>query len=299
MMGLGLKMLDWLKLLRVKHWIKNLLVLFPILFAQEATDPNLVLKAVVGFFSFCFASSAIYIFNDICDMESDRLHPKKKDRPIASGAISKPAAIICAFLLLVASVGLTCLVASRMVAALCGLISYIILNLLYSWNFKTVPVLDVAILSIGFVLRILYGGAICDIPISAWLFLTTLALAIYLSLGKRMGELTRHGIQSRESLKGYQPEFLKSSMDIFMSCGLIFYSLWTISRVDFIELGQNAYSTLLILSVPLAMFILLKYNYVISLDDSDADPVEVVTGSKALCGLMLLWCVLMLCALYI
>lgn len=291
-------MMDWVKLLRLKHWIKNLLVLFPILFAKEAFDLDLLLTAIAGFFAFCFASSAIYIINDIKDVEHDRLHPEKRKRPIASGAVDRRIAGAVSAILIVVSILITLLIAERMVAALACIASYITLNLLYSWHYKSVPVVDIAILAVGFVLRIFYGGAICDILISAWLFLTTLTLAVYLGLGKRLGELTTHGADSRESLKSYSQDFLKSNLTIFMVCGLVFYSLWTISRSDSLEIGANASSSLLILSVPLVMFILLRYNYVIDAKDREADPVEVVTKDWLLLMLIAAWIAMMIVALY-
>lgn len=292
-------MIEWVKLLRIKHWIKNLLVLFPILFAQEAMDVDLLLVAIAGFFAFCFASSAIYVLNDLSDVESDRSHPTKKDRPLASGKVNKAAAIVVAVILLVASLVLTWLFAIQVVASMSCIVAYLILNILYSRGLKHVAVVDIAILSIGFVLRILYGGAVCDIPISAWLFLTTLALAIYLGLGKRLGELSRHGSVSRESLKEYTPEFLKRNMDIFMVCGLVFYSLWAIGRVDSLDLGYSLSSTLIIMSVPIAMFVLLRYNHSIARGDSDADPVNVIAHDGAILALIGSWCVVIAIALYV
>ncbi len=292
-------MIEWVRLIRIKHWIKNLLVLFPILFAREALNVDLCIVAIVGFIAFCFASSSVYIFNDLNDIEADRIHPTKKERPLASGKVSRVASAVTATVLLIAALGLTALFAIRPIVAMLLIVTYIVLNVLYSKGLKRVAVVEIAILSIGFVLRILYGGAICDIPISAWLFLTTLAIAIYLGLGKRLGELSMYGHASRESLKGYTPEFLKRNMDIFMVSGFVFYSLWALGRVDSIDLGYSLSSTLIIMSVPIAMFILLRYNHSIAHDDSDADPVNVIVHDKVILALVALWCIVIFSALYI
>lgn len=289
---------DWLRLLRIRHWLKNLLVLFPVVFAGRLADPVFLGAAIAAFFAFSLAASGVYAFNDIRDAERDRLHPVKKERPIASGAISERAASAVACALMVAAVAVTVLFAQQITLSLIILMLYIGLNVAYSLGAKAVPVLDAAILSFGFLLRVLYGGAFCTISISSWLFLTVLALSIFLALGKRRGEMDRYGTGARESLKRYPKAFLDKNMYVFLGLGLAFYSLWTIERMGGISLGADLAEWLMIAAVPLAMFACIRYSFDIERDDSDGDPVSVVLGDKPLLCLMALWAVVVVAGVY-
>lgn len=281
----------WLKLLRVKHWLKNLLVLFPVVFAGQLAQPAALIDGLAAFVAFSLATSGVYIFNDMRDAESDRLHPVKKYRPIASGAVSLRAASVVACLTMVASVLVTVAFAQEIAHSLIILVLYIGLNVAYSLGAKNVPVLDVAILSAGFLLRVLYGGAFCSIAVSSWLFLTVLALSVFLSLGKRRGEIDRYGSAARVSLSRYPKAFLDKNMYVFLGLGLAFYSLWIFERMGEPYLVANGSVWALVISIPLAMFACIRYSFDIERDDSDGDPVSVVLGDCPLLVLMALWAV--------
>lgn len=277
------------KLIRVKHWIKNLLVLFPFIFAGEL---GAWYDAVPAFFSFCFAASAVYVVNDLCDAEADRAHPTKCVRPIASGAVPKRVAAAVAVVLFTLGFACAALFAAQMVEALFYLALYVLLNVAYSVRLKQVPIVDVAIVAAGFLLRVLCGGAFGDIWISPWLFLTVLSFALYFALGKRRGELQRVGTSSRAALVGYNQSFLDKMMYVFLACGLVYYSLWTINRT-----GDSS-SILLLLGVPVAMIACMRYSLIVEGDVSDGDPVGVVLSDKLLLGLMVLWMVVVIVPLY-
>lgn len=279
-----------IKLIRVKHWIKNLLVLFPFIFAGRLSAWA---DAVPAFFSFCFAASAVYVVNDLCDVEADRAHPTKCARPIASGAVSERIAIALAVVLF--ALGFVCAAVFAVQAweVVFYLALYVALNIAYSLRLKRVPIVDVAIVAAGFLLRVLYGGAFGAIWISPWLFLTVLSFALYFALGKRRGELQKVGASSRPALAGYNQAFLDKMMYVFLACGLVYYSLWTISRT-----GASS-SIMLLLGVPVAMIACMRYSLIIEGDVSDGDPVGVVLSDKLLLGLMLLWMVVVIMPLYV
>lgn len=219
-----------LQMMRVKHWVKNFLVLFPLVFSGHVTDPRFVFLAVAAFASFSLGSSAVYIFNDLRDLEADRAHPRKKNRPIASGRVQVRVAVAVALLCVAASVAIVCSFSASILDALLVLVVYLTLNVGYSLGFKNVPIVDIAILASGFVLRVLFGGAMCGIGISSWMLLTILALSVFFALGKRRGELLRHGSGMRKSLESYSPGFLDKNLYMYLGVGLVFYSLWTFER---------------------------------------------------------------------
>lgn len=281
---------QFLKLMRVKHWIKNLLVLFPFVFSGQLSAWG---DAAVAFLAFSFAASGIYIVNDLCDVEADRIHPTKCSRPLASGAVSKKWAVATAVVLFVLAFTVTLRAAAVPVASIAYLFLYAALNIAYSLRLKHVPIVDVAIIAAGFLLRVLYGGAFCDIWVSPWLFLTVLSFALYFALGKRRGELRRVGASSRRVLVGYSQAFLDKMMYVFLACGLMYYSLWTITRAG----GSS--SVMLVLGVPLAMIVCMRYSLIVESDVSDGDPVGVVFSDKMLLGLVAAWMIAVIAPLYL
>lgn len=300
----------YIKLMRIKHWVKNLLVLFPVIFSGMLfSRVDLLADSALGMAAFCLASSSVYIFNDLWDADRDKLHPVKKDRPIASGAASKPASVALLFILLAAAAALNFAatglaegvaagpeegpavgpevgqavgpaVARVAGPALC-LALYLGLNAIYSISWKNIPILDVTILASGFFLRVFYGSLVTGITMSAWLYLTIIALSFYLGLGKRRGEYKEgQNGETREVLSKYTLDFLSTNMTVFFALGLVFYSLWatdaeTISRT----------SEYVIWTIPLVFVICLRYSFLIS-KGSLGDPVEVVWKDKPLIGLI-------------
>lgn len=290
--------MPYIKLLRVKHWIKNLLVLFPLAFSGLALDGSIALMGLTAFASFCFMSSAVYIFNDIRDVEADRLHPRKRERPIASGQVSIAGASAIALLLALASLALAAFLSLELIATMATILAYMVLNLGYSLGWKNVPVADIAILASGFLLRVLFGGFFCAIPISSWLFLSVLSLSFFLALGKRRGELKRHGSASRKSLEAYTLPFLASNMYVYLGLGLAFYSLWTFERIGGFSVALSSSSALFVSGIPLVMLICLRYSLDVERPDEDGDPVEVILHDKALLVLGALWVADMLIGVY-
>lgn len=265
--------MKYLNLMRIKHYLKNFLIFLPIIFSKSLLEKEILLKAIFGFIAFSLSTSIIYIINDLKDIEKDKKHPIKKERPLASGKVSKKEAIILCMILSIVVIIELYLTNMLLSWGTILLAVYIFINILYSFGLKNIPLLDVAILSSGFVLRVLYGGLITSIPVSSWLFLTTLSIAFYMALGKRKNELLKLDNNStREVLKYYTKEFLEKNMYMFLTLSIVFYSLWS-------TLGVSNESFRY--SIVLVIIILMKYNMNIE-SGGYGDPIDVILNDKIL-----------------
>ena len=283
----------YLKLMRVHHYMKNLLVFAALVCSGQLFVPAKLCADVLGFFAFCAASSAIYIINDIRDCEKDRRHPTKCRRPIASGAVSvRNAACLAVVLFVLAALFIAPVF--KLSAALL-LLLYIVLNLAYSFGIKNVPIADITVLAAGFVIRVIYGAQLTEIIISNWLYLAVFAMSFYLALGKRRGELIQVADgDTRSVLKAYPLDFLNRNMTMCLTLGNVFYALWSMDQVT----TAFYHNRLLIFTVPIVLLITLKYSLTID-TASDGDPVEVLIHDRALLLLVLLYLAAMLGILYV
>ena len=283
-------MIKYLKLMRIKHYIKNLLIFLPLIFSQNINSRNILLT-ILGFISFSFASSTIYIINDIKDKEKDQNHPTKKNRPIAAGTISVPNALILAILLLILTIAILIYLSAFNKFISIYIITYILINIMYSFGLKNIPLLDVFILALGSLIRVLYGGALINVEVSTWLFLTVLSISFYLGLGKRRNELMAQKNPeniTRNVLKYYNKEFLDKNMYMCLSMTIIFYSLWC----------QDLNSKYIMWTIPLVLLICMKYSLNIETGTS-GDPVEVLLKDKILLILIGLYGLLTITVLYL
>lgn len=266
-------LLNYVKLLRIKHYIKNLLIFLPLLCSGGLiSSPCEWVGLLVGFFAFSFMSSAIYLINDIRDRENDAQHPKKCHRPIASGTVGILHASFLSLLLCVAALVMAVyLSGATSWMVLVVLVVYLILNIGYSVYLKHIPVIEVAILASGFLLRVLYGGFVSGIEVSSWLYLTVLSFSFYMGLGKRRNEFDRNPAHdTRMVLKHYSRRFLDRNMYMFLALSICFYSLWAM------EQGRWA-----LWSVPIVIVCSMRYSLIVE-GSSDGDPVEVLLGDKFL-----------------
>ena len=280
-------MKNYIRLMRPKHSIKNVLVLLPLVFSGRLTEPEHLWDTVFAFIAFCALASVIYIINDIRDVERDRQHPTKRNRPIASGAVPVSHALVMAAVLLAAIAVTGIFVGFPLDGWLC-LAAYFLLNLGYSMGLKNVPILDIAILVSGFLLRVLFGALVTGVEISGWLYLTVTSVSFYLGLGKRRGELRLPSDDSRQVLKYYSYEFLDKNMQICLALSIVFYSLWS---VDTNVRG-------LMWTVPLVICICLRYSMTVE-GSSDGDPVEVIYQDKVLMILAAVFAAVTLALLYL
>ena len=269
----------FLKLIRIKHYIKNILLFIPVIFARALTRATLK-EAIIGFFAFSFMASSIYIINDIKDVKNDMNHPTKKNRPIASGKVSIFKASLIALFMFTLALIMNYFVKER-ILSYSILISYFCLNLFYSFGLKNRPIVDIMLLVSFYILRIYYGGSIVGVNISDWLFLTVTFAALYLTFGKRRNEFIKSK-DTRTVLKYYNKEFLDKFMYLSLALTLVFYSIWVIE--------QNI--NYLVFSILLLFAIFLKYSLIVE-GESDGDPTEVIFKDKFLIFLGFIYLVIM------
>lgn len=281
----------YLKLIRVKHYIKNLLVFAPLIFAGRLFEWSLMTKALAGFFAFSFVASIVYIINDINDLEDDKRHPIKKNRPLASGLISRTYAKGLAILLGFLSIGLNILF-NNTLYSWSILFLYLIINILYSYGLKSIPLVDISIIVLGFILRLVYGGIVTGIEISHWMILTVISLSFYLALGKRRNELKKNNDGARSVLKYYTENFLDKNMYMCLGLTNVFYALWSVSPSDILD-NSN-----LVWTAPVVLLICMKYSMNIE-RDSHGDPADVIFEDKMLLTLILMYGISLVTLIYI
>jgi decaprenyl-phosphate phosphoribosyltransferase len=274
---------DWLELLRPKHWLKNAFVLMPLPFALAAGGRFDPAEFSLGFVGFCLAASAVYAFNDVLDAEQDRRHPRKQRRPVAAGRVSPAAAVASSVVLLAGGLTLAVLSGSRLAVAI--LLVYASVNASYSLGAKNVPLLDVFLLSSGFVLRVLLGCALIEVPPSTWLLLCSSTLALFLALAKRRGDLVRGvGSEHRPSLRGYSLGFLNQAIAITAAMTLLAYALYCMEAAVLRQGREFA-------SFPFVLFGVLDYLRMTDLGNGGDSPVELILSSPALWISGALWAV--------
>lgn len=263
-------------LLRPKQWIKNGFVFAPLLFSGLFLNSNEMIHALDAFLFFCIASSAVYIVNDIYDMPSDRLHPQKsKTRPLASGIISvSMALILLSFLYALLILGWF-----FMPKVICTIMIYIVLNITYTFVLKHQPVLDIFSISIGFVLRVYAGAVALNVPVSGWMFITTLCLALYLAAVKRRQELNHYkGTTGRTVLNKYSVSLLDRYAELSATGALMFYSMFVMSA-----------KPQLLITIPLVLFGLFRYWYVVEQSNEGESPTDVLLADRQLLLVVTLW----------
>ncbi|MCL2203762.1 MAG: UbiA prenyltransferase family protein [Defluviitaleaceae bacterium] len=277
-----------IKLMRPTHWLKNAMVGLALFFGGRF-DWESILLVLAGMAAFSALSSAVYIFNDICDAPGDALHEVKKMRPIASGAVSVWVGAVLSVVLFLAAVLVDILFFARW-QTLALLVGYAGLNIFYSIKGKHVPLLDVLILSGGFMIRMFYGALLLDISISNWLYLTTLSISLYMALGKRRNELKKYGEEAgsvRKVLASYNAGFLDKNMYVFLTLTVLFYALWTMHMYDLG--GHGAYA---IWTTPLVIVIIMRYS-LLTETRIFADPVEILLKDKPLLLMAVAYAVIM------
>ena len=277
-------MVQILYLLRVKHYIKNLLIFIPSFFGGVLFDVERLQTGLAGFVAFCLIASSIYIINDYKDLDKDRMHPIKKKRPLASGRISPSTAKAIATCLIFVTMIILYFINIYQASILLGI--YFILNIGYSFGLKNIPIVDVVILASGFVIRVFYGGFITGVEVSKWLYLVITTGSLYMGLGKRRNELIKQR-GTREVLNLYNIPFLDKNMYVCVALTIVFYSLWTM------DMGNN----LMIWTVPIFIVLMLCYSFDIE-RDSDGDPVEVILGDKMLLFIVLGYSLYILISIY-
>ena len=225
-------------LLRVHHWVKNLFIWIPPFFAAEFFQEKTFFICLAGFLAFSFVASNIYVINDFVDIEKDRLHPEKKKRPMASGAIKPHVGLITGFVSLFLGMGIGAVLS---IPFLLVLGTYFVMNLLYSFWLKNMAIIDISIISIGFLLRVMAGGILAMVDISKWLILLTFLLAMLLALAKRRDEFLIYlkGRNTRKAISGYNLDFINVAMMLFASVTVVCYIMYSISDEVIARIGND------------------------------------------------------------
>jgi len=263
-------------LLRIKQWVKNVFVLAPLLFAGEFLNPQSVANAILTMLFFSLASSATYIINDIHDIEQDRKHPRKsKTRPLASGVVSVRSALMLLIIVL-----LTILVCAGLMIpnVLQIIIFYLLLNLSYTFYLKHQPVLDIFCIAISFVLRVYAGAVALAVPVSDWMFITTLCLALYLAALKRRQELSLSGTEGRAVLQKYSVFLVNRYAEMSATGALLFYAMYVMTA-----------KSQLIGSIPVVLFGLFRYWYIADTLDGGESPTDALLSDWPLLLTIITW----------
>ena len=232
-------MKDYMALIRIPQYTKNLFIYLPLFFALKLSDLHLIAKVTVAFIAFSLIASSVYIFNDLRDREEDRRHPQKRNRPIASGRISETKAKSAMALLFIAGMTMSALLSLTMLYLV---LIYTALNLAYTLKLKHVAILDIVTIAIGFVLRIFVGGAVGEVKIYIWIVIMTFLLALFLALGKRRDDVLIYlntNSLPRKSVDGYNLVFIDTSMMIMAAITIVAYIMYTISPEIISKFGTD------------------------------------------------------------
>ena len=275
---------DYFRLLRPQQWTKNLLVLAPLLFADQFSIKGQCVKACIMFSAFCVISSSIYIFNDLMDRKADQAHPRKQSRPIAAGRVRPGMATLISFLLV--ALGLT-LVWNAQIAALACILGYLALQAGYTLFLKKLVILDVIAIAAGFVLRAAAGAYAIQVSISPWLLICTILLALFLALSKRRSELltSDRAVEHRAVLDEYNLPFLDQLIAIVTSCTVLAYILYTFSD----QTMQKFPSHLMPLTLPFVLYGIFRYLYLIYRKSEGGEPELLLVRDLPLLIDIVLW----------
>lgn len=264
---------NYFDLIRVPQWIKNLFVFVPLLFSMHFFESGYFIISLKAFFIFCLASSFIYVINDLVDLEADANHPTKKNRPLPSGKISKKSAVILSVVILFIFFGLAF---DTNVEFKYFLTAFVILNVLYSFYFKHIVILDVFSIAAGFSIRVLAGAAIISVPISDWLILTTMFISLFLGVMKRHSELEQvsHSttVSTRKVLTDYSVTFANQMATVAAAGVVICYALYTVSPRTVSVFGTEN----LIYTTPFVVFGIFRYMYLEYLNQKGENTTQIM-----------------------
>ncbi len=283
---------DLLRLMRPAHWVKNVFIFAPLVFGKALFDLDKSIYALLTFAAFCLVSSVVYILNDIADRAADAEHPKKRFRPIASGRVSVAAATIQLGVILVAATAIGLFLPWE---ALACIAVYLVMNLGYSFGLKHVVLVDIFIISSGFMLRVLAGAKAINVEVSEWLVICTLFLSLFLAIAKRRSEMNQvdRG-DTRKVLDDYSPALVNLIMNVSVAGSIMSYTLYTVSDHAHRFFGTNKF----IYTVPIVLFGIFRYLYLDEKRREAENPVAVIVRDPTLVATGLLWTILSIVIIY-
>jgi 4-hydroxybenzoate polyprenyltransferase len=280
--------------MRVQQWIKNLFLFAALVFSFHLRYWNDVLLTVAGFFAFSLAASGIYLVNDVADLEADKLHPVKSKRPLPSGKLSKQAALVSSVILM--AIGVAWGFYLRMDYGIVVVV-YVMINIAYSISLKNVVILDVMTIAAGFVLRVIGGAVLIDVPTSEWLIVCTVLLSLFLGFSKRRHELTLlEGVANshRTVLRQYSPYFLDQMIGIVTASTVMSYALYTMSAETMQKFGTKH----LIYTVPFVLYGIFRYLYLVHKNEEGGNPAKLAVTDRPLLVNIILWVIVVIVIIY-
>jgi 4-hydroxybenzoate polyprenyltransferase len=273
--------------MRIQQWIKNLFIFAALIFSGNLFFLTDLYLTISGFILFSLVSSGVYLFNDIIDIEKDKLHPIKSARPLPSGKLSPNTALVVSIILIVFSISTSYLLHSNFVLVL---LLYLVLNIWYSYQLKTFVIIDVMTISAGFVLRVIGGAIIIGVPTSEWLIICTILLSLFLGFSKRRHELLileQHANTHRPVLQHYSPYFLDQMIGIVTATTVMSYALYTISDETIHKFGTKN----LIYTVPFVLYGIFRYLYLVHKKEGGGNPTKIMVTDPPLIVNVILWIV--------
>lgn len=271
--------------MRPHQWVKNFLLFGGLIFSRSLFDAGLLLRSVQGFFLFCLASSAVYLLNDLRDVENDRQHPKKRLRPLAAGDLSPRLAVVAMSFLMLTAVGF----GFQLGVTFGALVAiYLILNVAYTFSLKRQPIVDVMCIASGFVLRAIAGTIVIAAVPSPWIVLCTMTLAVFVGFGKRRHELVSlsdDATKHRDCLSGYSQQFLDLMMAVSAASALVSYALYTVAGETVSRFGTH----LLIATTPFVMYGIFRFFYLVHLQTEGGDPSKLFVTDRPMLINGVLW----------
>jgi 4-hydroxybenzoate polyprenyltransferase len=286
---------DYISLIRPSHYIKNLFIFAPLFFGLQITDINLLSKTFLAFISFSMVASAIYIFNDYHDVDDDREHPTKKNRPLASGSISKRNAL--ALMVVLLSLGLCIAALFFHSGVLIYILAYLCMNVLYTLKLKHMAIIDTFTIAAGFVIRLFVGSSVTDIMLSKWIILMTFLLALFLALAKRRNDILiflDSGKKTRSSIDGYSVEFLNQALTMNAAVIIVSYIMYSVSP----EVAARDHTDKLYLTVIFVIFGLMRYLQLSIVEKKGDSPTDVLINDRSIQLSILGWVVMLFLLIY-
>ncbi|WP_143306832.1 decaprenyl-phosphate phosphoribosyltransferase [Chitinophaga vietnamensis] len=277
--------MKYLKLLRPTHWAKNAFLFIPLFFAGEIFNLHKIAELVLAFIAFSLTASSIYIINDYRDIEADRRHPVKCKRPLASGAVSKTAALIIFALAIIIGLGLSVYIKPKFAFVV---LIYFVLNLLYSFGLKNISILDVIILASGFVLRVKAGGVATDVATSEWLMIMVFLLALFMAVAKRRDDVLiklQSGQEMRKASKGYNLDFMNVMLALVSAVIIVSYLMYTMSP----ETQQRFHTYRLYYTALFVIGGLLRYLQITYVENNTGSPTKILYKDRFIQLTILLW----------
>ena len=260
-----------IRLIRVKQWLKNIFVGLPLFFSLNFFKIDKLILCIETFFIVSFLASAVYVLNDYVDIENDKLHPIKKNRPLASGVLSTNFAFVILLFMLILGLGGSYLLNPRL---LLPATAYLSINVLYSFRLKKIPILDVSIIGIGFVLRVIIGAIAIDVVPSHWLIVMTFLLTVFIALAKRRDDLVileQTNIIVRQTANSYSKSYLEHAMSILSACLILYYILYTTNPIT----QEQFNSTSVLYSSFFVIVGVLRYWQIILVEQNSGSPTEI------------------------